>query len=148
MLGLTRSFRDWRGHSFRAVKGMLLRGTPLHSASDRGSGRLDGIRGPRELEVICVHSVRKLTVRFTQKSITCASNICHRQRSHFQRVLVNSVPPHFMSSIVVSTIPYIGTMVKLDDSDNPFLILKHSYIQLQVRSMKFNGHKFLHLQQA
>ena len=57
MLGLTRIFWDWRGRSFWAVGGMPLRGTPLHSASDRGSGRLDGVRGLRELEVIRVHSV-------------------------------------------------------------------------------------------
>ena len=59
MLGLTRSFWDWRGRSFRALRGMLLRAIPLHSASDRGSGRLDGVRGPRELEVILFHSVRQ-----------------------------------------------------------------------------------------
>ena len=58
MLGLTRSFWDWRGCSFRAVKGIPLRATPLHSASNRGSGRLDGVRGPQELEVIRVHFVR------------------------------------------------------------------------------------------
>ena len=59
MLGLTRSFSDWRGRNFRAVRGMPSRGTPLHSASDRGSGRLDGVWGPRELEVIRVHSIRQ-----------------------------------------------------------------------------------------
>ena len=60
MLGLIKSFWDWRGRSFRAVRGMPLRGTPLHSASERGSGRLDGVRGrSRELEVIRVHSVRQ-----------------------------------------------------------------------------------------
>ena len=59
MLGLTKLFRDWHGRSFRALRGMPLRGTPLHSASDRRSGRLDGVRGPRELEVIRVHSVRQ-----------------------------------------------------------------------------------------
>ena len=57
MLGLTRTFWDWRGRSFCAVRGMPLRVTPLHSVSDRGSGRLDGVWGPRELEVIRVHSV-------------------------------------------------------------------------------------------
>ena len=76
--------------------------------------------------------LRQLTVSFSQKPITCASNICHKHRSHFQQVLVNSVPPHFKSGIVDSTIPYIGNIVKLEDSENPFLILKHSYIQLQV----------------
>ena len=60
MLGLTRSFWDWHGRSFRVIKGMPFRGTSLHSASDRGSGRLDGIWGPRELEVIRVHSVCQL----------------------------------------------------------------------------------------
>ena len=59
MLGLTRSFRDWHGRSFRAVRGIPLRGTPLHSASDKGSSRLDGVRGPPELEVIRVHPVRE-----------------------------------------------------------------------------------------
>ena len=59
MLGLTRSFKDCRGRSFRTLRGMPLRATPLHSASDRGSGRLDGLRGPRELEVIRIHSVRQ-----------------------------------------------------------------------------------------
>ena len=59
MLGLTRSFWDCRGRSFRALRGMPLRATPLHSASDKGSGRLDGVRGPRELEVICIHSIRQ-----------------------------------------------------------------------------------------
>ena len=59
MLGLTRSFWDWRRRSFCAVRGMPLRATPLHSARDRGSGRLDGVQGPRELEVIRVHSVRQ-----------------------------------------------------------------------------------------
>ena len=92
--------------------------------------------------------LRRFTVFFLQKPITCAPNICHRHRSHFQRVLVNSVPPHFRSPIVELTIPYSGTIVKLDDSKNPFLILKHSYIQLRVRSMKFNGQDFLPLQQA
>ena len=58
MLSLTRSFWDWRGRSFHALRGMPLRATPLHSASDRGSSRLDGVRGPRELEVIRVHFVR------------------------------------------------------------------------------------------
>ena len=57
MLSLTRSFWDWRKRSFRTFRGMPLRATPLHSASDRGSGKLDGVWGPRELEVICVHSV-------------------------------------------------------------------------------------------
>ena len=92
--------------------------------------------------------LRRWTIFFLQKPITCAPNICHTQRSHFQRVLVNSVPPHFRSGIVDSTIPYIENIVKLEDSENPFLILKHSYIQLQVRSMKFNGQEFLPLQQA
>ena len=92
--------------------------------------------------------LRLFTVRFSQKPIMCAPNICHKHRSHFQRVLVNLVPPHFRSSIVDSTIPYIGTIVKLDDNENAFLILKHSYIQLQVLSMKFNGQEFLPLQQA
>ena len=59
MLGLTRSFWDCRGRSFRALRGMPLRATPLHFASDRGSGRLDGVQGPRELEVIRIHSVRQ-----------------------------------------------------------------------------------------
>ena len=67
MLGLTRSFRDWHWGSFRAVKGMPLRGTPLLSASDRGSGRLDGVQGPRELEVIRVHSVRQW--RYSTKAV-------------------------------------------------------------------------------
>ena len=58
MLGLTRSFWDRRGHSFRALRRMSLRATPLHSTTDRGPGRVDGVRGPRELEVIRVHSVR------------------------------------------------------------------------------------------
>ena len=92
--------------------------------------------------------LRRFTVFFSQKPITCAPNISHKHRSHFQRVLVNSVPPHFRSGIVDSTIPYIGNIVKLEDSENPFLILKHSYIQLQVRSMKFNGQEFLPLQQV
>ena len=59
MLGLTRSFWDWRGRSFCAVRGMPWRGTPLHSASDRGSSKLYCVRRPRELEVIRVHSVRQ-----------------------------------------------------------------------------------------
>ena len=57
MLGLTRSFCDWRGRSFRALRGMPLRATPLHSATDKGPGRVNGVRGPQELEVIRVHSV-------------------------------------------------------------------------------------------
>ena len=92
--------------------------------------------------------LRRFTVFFSQKPITCASNICQRYRSHFQRVLVNSVPPHFRSPIVESMIPYSGTIVKLDDSKNPFRILKHSYIQLRVQSMKFYDQEFLPLQQA
>ena len=56
LLSITRSFWDWRGRSFR---GMPLRATPVHSASDRGFGRLDGVREPRELEVIRVHSDRQ-----------------------------------------------------------------------------------------
>ena len=60
MLGLTKSLWDWHVRSFHVVKGMSLRGTPLHSSRDKGSGRLDGVRGPRELEVIRVHSVRQL----------------------------------------------------------------------------------------
>ena len=92
--------------------------------------------------------LRRFTVFFLQKPITCAPNICHRHKSHFQIVLVNSFPPHFRSPIVESTIPYVGTIVKLDDSKNPFLILKHSYIQLRVQSMKFNGQEFLPLQQV
>ena len=76
--------------------------------------------------------LKRLTISFSQKPITCAPNICNRHRSHFQRVLVNSVPPHFKSPIVESTIPYSGTIVKMDDNKNPFLILKHSYIQLRV----------------
>ena len=59
MLGLTRSFWDWRGRSFHAVRGIPLRATPLHSASDKGSSRLDGVRGPRELQVIRIHFVRQ-----------------------------------------------------------------------------------------
>ena len=59
MLGLTRSFWDWHRCSFRALRGMPFRATPLHSATDRGPGRVDGVRGPRELEVIHVHPVRQ-----------------------------------------------------------------------------------------
>ena len=59
MLSLTRSFWDCRGRSFRVLKGKPFRATPLHSATDRGSGRLDGVRGPQELEVIRVHFVRQ-----------------------------------------------------------------------------------------
>ena len=55
MFSLTMSFWNWRGRTFRALKGTLWKATPLHSASDRGSGRLDGVRGLRELEVISVH---------------------------------------------------------------------------------------------
>ena len=66
-LGLTRSFWNWHWHSFRAVRGMSLRGTPLHSASDRGSSRLDGVWGPRELEVIRVHSVHQW--RYSTKAV-------------------------------------------------------------------------------
>ena len=58
MLSLTRSFWNWRGRTFRTLKGTPWRATPLHSASDRGSGRLDGVWGPQELEVIRVHFVR------------------------------------------------------------------------------------------
>ena len=58
MFSLTRSFWDWRGRTFRALRGMPWRATPLHSASDKGSGRLDGVWGPQELEVIRVHCVR------------------------------------------------------------------------------------------
>ena len=58
MLGLSRFFLNCCGRSFRALRGMPLRATPLHSASDKGSGRLDGVWGPRELEVIHVHFVR------------------------------------------------------------------------------------------
>ena len=145
MFSLIRSFWDWRGRTFRAVRGMLWRATPLHSASDRGSDRLDGVWGPQELEVICVHFVRNWCystkavhgVLFAEADNMCPQHLPHR--SHFQRVLVNLVPPHFRSGIVGSTIPYIGTIVKLDNSENPFLILKHSYIQLQVQRMKFNG---------
>ena len=59
MLGLTRSFWDWRRCSFRALRGMPFRATPLHSATDRGPGRVDGVWGPRELEVIHFHPVRQ-----------------------------------------------------------------------------------------
>ena len=59
MLGLTRSFWDWRRCSFRALRGVPFRATPLHSATDRGLGRVDGVWGPRELEVIHVHPVRQ-----------------------------------------------------------------------------------------
>ena len=57
MFGLTKSFWDRRGRNFRALRRMPLRATPLHSATDRGPDKVDGVRGPRELEVICVHSV-------------------------------------------------------------------------------------------
>ena len=58
MFSLNRFFWDYRGRSFRALRGTLWRATPLHSGNDRGSGRLDGVWGPRELEVIRVHFVR------------------------------------------------------------------------------------------
>ena len=152
MFGLSRSFWDCRWRSFRAVRGMPLRGTPLHSASDRGStdsmayGDYENLKSFASiLSTNGATRLRLLTVRFSQKPITCVPNICHKHKSQFQRVLVNSVPPHFMSGIVVSAIPCIGTIVKVDDSENPFLILKHSYIQLQVQSMKFNGQEFLPL---
>ena len=115
---LTRSFWDWRGRTFRALRGTPWRAAPLHSASDRGSGRLNGVRGLRELEVIVsaigATRLRRYTVFFLQKPITCAPNICHRHRSHFQRVLVTLVPPHFRSGILDSTIPNVGTIAKVN----------------------------------
>ena len=59
MCSLTRSFWDWRRCSFRALRGVPFRATPLHSATDIGPGRVDGVWGPRELEVIHVHLVRQ-----------------------------------------------------------------------------------------
>ena len=59
MCSFTRSFWDWRRRNFGALKGMSFRATPLHSATDKGPGRLDGLRGPQELEVIRVHPVRQ-----------------------------------------------------------------------------------------
>ena len=59
MCSFTRSFWDWRRCSFRALRGVPFRATPSHSATDRGPDRVDGVWGPRELEVIHVHLVRQ-----------------------------------------------------------------------------------------
>ena len=59
MCSLTRSFWDWRRRSFLALRGMPFKATPLYSATDRGPDRLDGVREPRELEVIHVHPIRQ-----------------------------------------------------------------------------------------
>ena len=66
------------------------------------------------LSAIGATQLRRFTVFFSQKPITCAPNICHTHRSHFQRVLVNLVPPHFRSGILDSTIPYVGTIAKVN----------------------------------
>ena len=73
MLSLTRSFWDWRGRTFRALRGTLWRATPLHSTSDKGSGRLDGMGDCENLKsfasifsAIGATRLRRFTVFFSQ----------------------------------------------------------------------------------
>ena len=104
MLGLTRSFWDWRGRSFGAVRGMPLRGTPLHSATDRGSDRLDGVWGPRELEVIRVHFVRQW--RYSNEAVhgiflAEADNMCLQHLPHTQKSFPTSISNLNSSSLQV-----------------------------------------------
>ena len=102
MLGLTRTFWDWR--SFRAVKGMLLRATPLHSTSDKGSGRLDGVQGPRELEVIRVHSVRqwRYSTEVIDGSLLAeADNVCPQHLPQTQKSFPTSISKLSSSSFQV-----------------------------------------------
>ena len=86
MLGLSRFLsRDWRERSFRALRGLLLRATPLYSIGDRGSSRLDGVRGPRELEVIGIHSVRQWrhsTEVVNGSLLAEADNVCSQNLPH------------------------------------------------------------------
>ena len=98
MLGLTRSFWDWHRCSFRALRGMSFRATPLHSATNRGPESAESMAyGDREnlksftsiLSANGATRLRLLTLPFSQKPITCASNICHTHRSHVQGLLVN-----------------------------------------------------------
>ena len=94
MLGLTRSFWNWRGCSFHALKGMSIRGTPLHSTTDRGSGRLDGVRGPREFEVIRVHSIRqwRYSTEVIDGSLLAeANNVCPQHLPQTQKSFPTSI---------------------------------------------------------
>ena len=125
-----------------ALRGMPFRATPLHSATDRGPGRVDGVWGPRELEVIHVHPVRqwRYSTQIVNASLLVeADNVCPQHLPHTPKSCPRTISKLSSCSFQVryrrldSTIPYITTMVKLDDSDNPFVILKHSYIQLQLR---------------
>ena len=105
MLGLTRSFWDWRGRSFCALRGMPFWDTPLHSASDRGSGRLDGVRGPRELEVIGVHSVRQW--RYSTEAVygvllAEANNVRPQHLPHTQKSFPTSISKLSSSSFQVT----------------------------------------------
>ena len=104
MLSLIRSFWDWRGRSFRALRGMPLRATPLHSASDRGSGRLNDVRGPRELEVIRVHSVCQWL--YSTKAVhgvflAEADNVCPQHLPHTQKSFPTSIRKFSFSSFQV-----------------------------------------------
>ena len=147
MCSLTRSFWDWRGCSFHVLRGTLWRATPLHSASDRGSGRLDGVQGPRELEVIRVHFVRNwcYSIKAVHGVLLIeADNVRPQHLPHTQKSFPTSISKFSSSSFQVR-------YPRLDDTlccQSEFLILKHSYIQLRVRSMKFNGQEFLPLHQT
>ena len=102
MLGLTRSFRDWHWCSFCAFRGMPLRGflCTLLVTEDPTDSMAYGDRENLKsfasiLSTNGATQLKLLTVCFSQKPITCAPNIYHRHRSHFQQLFVNSVLPHF-----------------------------------------------------
>ena len=104
MLDLTRSFWDWRGRNFHTVRGIPLKATPLHSASDRGSSRLDGVRGPRELEVIRVHFVcqwRHSTEAVHGFLLAEADNVCAQHLPHTQKSFPTTISKLISSSFQV-----------------------------------------------
>ena len=104
MLSLTKSFWDWRGRTFRALRGTPWRATPLHSASDKGSGRLDGVWGPRELEVIRVHFVCNWC--YSTKAVhgvvlAEADNVCPQHLPQTQKSFPTSISNFSSSSFQV-----------------------------------------------
>ena len=104
MFSLTRSFWDWHGCTFRVLRGTPWRATPLHSASNRGSGRLDGIRGLQELEVICVHCVCNWC--YSTKAVhgvllAEADNVCPQHLPQTQKSFPTSISNFSSSSFQV-----------------------------------------------
>ena len=91
MLGLNRSFWDWRGRRSRAVRDareevllctLLVIEDPADSMAYGDRENLKSFTSI--LFANGATRLRRLTVFFSQKPITCAPNICHRHRSHFQ----------------------------------------------------------------